>query len=137
MMDNLKRYCTNCQKIVPHDHICPNKQKPSPKKTTEADSYRWTTQWAKLSRQIRERDHYLCQLCLSAHFINSEGLSVHHITPIKEDPSLAYEEENLITLCSACHHKVEQDWKKWRPKLEELAKQTTAEKYEADEWVLK
>lgn len=32
-----------------------------------------------------------------------EGLEVHHIVPIETDASLAFDDNNLITLCGRCH----------------------------------
>jgi len=55
----------------------------------------------KLRRQVLERDGYTCAMCGS-----SKKLIIHHITPMKEDPELklAYDTNNLITLCSDCHN---------------------------------
>ena len=59
----------------------------------EAEAYR------NLRRQVLERDGWRCQLCGSM-----EGVEVHHI----QRRSQAGEdlEDNLITLCSACHRRV-------------------------------
>jgi DEAD/DEAH box helicase domain-containing protein len=63
----------------------------------------WQTQRA----QTRARDGYRCQVCGAP----EEGRSheVHHKTPFRafESFELANQLENLITLCPACHRRVE------------------------------
>jgi hypothetical protein len=46
-----------------------------------------------LKRSIRERDHYICQLC------NQYGNVVHHKDGNKKNCT----QENLIVLCRRCH----------------------------------
>lgn len=36
-----------------------------------------------------------------------EDLEVHHIIPLEERPDLAFEDNNLITLCQEAHEKAE------------------------------
>ena len=38
---------------------------------------------------------------------NNKRLSVHHITPIKDDPERYLDEDNLITLCERHHEEAE------------------------------
>lgn len=53
---------------------------------------------------MNERDHYMCRVCFARGVINTIGLETHHIVPLTEDADLAYEDDNLITLCVG-HHK--------------------------------
>jgi 5-methylcytosine-specific restriction endonuclease McrA len=57
-------------------------------------------QWQRVRKQVLERDGYRCQQCGSV-----KGLVVHHIRPWVEtqDDSLG----NLITVCRACHARLE------------------------------
>jgi 5-methylcytosine-specific restriction endonuclease McrA len=60
---------------------------------------RQTKEWAILKKQVHRRDQYRCRLCGRA---NVE-LHVHHCTY----ENYAQEKlEDLITLCSVCHHYV-------------------------------
>jgi len=70
-------------------------------KSFEPYSVDWTDT---LKRSIRERDHYICQLCSS-----QNNLTCHHIDYDKKncDP------DNLITLCIKCHSKTNFDRNKW------------------------
>lgn len=57
-----------------------------------------------LKRAIRERDHYICQLC------NQYGNEIHHIDYNKKncDPN------NLINLCHSCHSKTNFNRNRWK-----------------------
>jgi 5-methylcytosine-specific restriction endonuclease McrA len=73
----------------------------------EAYQFRQRAKWRKKSKQIREDAKYLCEVCRDKKKLVYEGLSVHHITPLKEDTSIGYEDTNLICLCSQCHELAE------------------------------
>ena len=62
------------------------------RKTLSAIKY---YQWR---RTVLERDGYKCLMCL-----HRVDLEVHHIIMISEDPSKAFDVDNGITLCKACH----------------------------------
>jgi 5-methylcytosine-specific restriction endonuclease McrA len=64
--------------------------------------------WTKTLRQsIRERDHYVCQLCNKP---QQERLHcVHHIDYDKQNCN----PENLITLCVGCNTKVNVNREHW------------------------
>jgi 5-methylcytosine-specific restriction endonuclease McrA len=61
--------------------------------------------WNRNRERALERDGHRCQVCS-----NEEDLHVHHITPVVEfdgdDPEM-HAVDNLVTLCSTCHPKVE------------------------------
>ena len=64
----------------------------------------YSVDWTKtLKRSVRERDHYICQLC------NQYGNTVHHIDYNKQNCNL----NNLITLCRNCHQKTNFDREYW------------------------
>ena len=48
-----------------------------------------------LKKSIRERDHYICRVCLK------NGFHIHHIDYNKKNSN----PNNLITLCKSCHQK--------------------------------
>lgn len=72
------------------------------KKDSDICRFRGSAAWKKARTYVRNRDLNLCALCRARGVYTTNGLSVHHITPLdgggsRVDPS------NLITLCSACH----------------------------------
>ena len=116
--------CSYCG-IVPRGHKCKYKYH---KKTndTEADKFRKTKRWTKKSIEIRQRDKYLCVVCMANIYntiqqFNYKELDVHHIIPINEDYDKRLDNDNLITLCRY-HHKMAEDGKIPRKVLQKLIK---------------
>lgn len=99
--------CKYCGRIHDSKFDCGHKRyKPS---NNGQDNYRCRSAWTKKSIAIRERDHYLCQVCYRKLYgtykqYNCDNVSVHHIVPIAEDSRKVYDDTNLITLCDM-HHK--------------------------------
>lgn len=57
----------------------------------------------KLKDAVKHRDGYICAICLYA----GPALNVHHIITVENGgPD---EPENLITLCTMCHHNIHQN----------------------------
>lgn len=101
--------CKYCLRIHDSKFDCGKKPKRY-KEINDINRFRWSRRWNKKSISIRERDNYLCQICLTNQYdtfikYNSEQLEVHHIIPLHEDFNLRLDDENLITLC-ARHHKM-------------------------------
>ena len=55
-----------------------------------------------VKKLVMKKDNYTCQICLK----RGGRLNVHHIFPLAEYQGLAYNENNLTTLCVACHYLV-------------------------------
>ena len=65
------------------------------------------SQWEQLSEMIRTRDGFRCQLCGMPE--GNRAHDVHHKIPFRSFTSReqANQHENLITLCTVCHRRVE------------------------------
>lgn len=103
------RTCSHCG-IVSGNHICPYRK--TRKKYSDANDIRKTNKWHKKSLEIRERDNFLCRVCLLDIYdtkikYNSNDISVHHITPLEEDNNIAFNDDNLISLCRYHHELAE------------------------------
>ena len=61
----------------------------------------------RLREMIRKRDNYICALCRKEQ--NKRQHSVHHINYNKKDTR----PENLVTLCTGCHLKTNDDREYW------------------------
>ena len=68
-----------------------------------------STRWLKL-RQIKLNHSPLCEQCLKEGRTTAATL-VHHIKPIEEGGAM-YDYSNLMSLCSECHNKIHQSFKK-------------------------
>lgn len=101
--------CSKCG-IVPQDHKCPYKTYNKNNKDSKANRFRKTKAWTNKSIEIRQRDKYLCVVCINNLYstiqqYNYDKLEVHHITPVEQDYNRRLDNDNLITLCSY-HHKM-------------------------------
>lgn len=101
------RSCSYCGRLHPRGYECPKKPKQSKRGGREAERLRSAYAWQRARERVKERDHHLCVYCLARGRINYEALEVHHIIPLEEQPALAYEDDNLITLCGADHEEAE------------------------------
>lgn len=63
-----------------------------------------STRWIKKKAQILKRDGYQCREC-RRYGRKREAEIVHHIKHVDEYPELAYDDNNLVSLCMACHNK--------------------------------
>lgn len=61
--------------------------------------------WRRKRETILRRDGYLCRYCLR-YGRRRQATTVHHIEHADEHPELAYNADNLISLCEACHNKM-------------------------------
>jgi thymidylate synthase (FAD) len=84
----------------------------------------WTRE---ISPQVHEKFNYICQRCR----VRGGNLHAHHLIPVYADKSLAYDLNNLVTLCKECHENIHHnnqeaefaqvynpilDTENWRPK---------------------
>ena len=123
--------CKYCGKIHDSKVICKDKAAVTcrKKESTEQIRFRNKNIWKKKREDIKQRDHYMCQVCLhnllkdKRKRINGENISVHHIIPLAEDTEREYalEDDWLITLCEY-HHKLADAGKIDRKVLYEVAK---------------
>ena len=118
--------CQHCG-IVPRGHICPHRKSRQKSGNRQSDRFRKTKAWTVKSIEIRQRDRYLCQVCLrnlhnTLSFLNYKTVEVHHITPLSEDYNKRLDNDNLISLCSY-HHKMADKGEIPREELYEIVKE--------------
>jgi 5-methylcytosine-specific restriction endonuclease McrA len=110
--------CSSCGRIHDSKHICAQKQRAindrqrKYKTGREIDKFRNTSAWKHKREEIKERDHYLCQICIRKLYdtLNQytyDNLSVHHAIPLEQDFDRRLDNENLITTCDFHHEKME------------------------------
>jgi len=108
---HMLRSCKYCGRV--HDGKTECEMKPAEKKQqSKATDFRSSAKWKKKRAQIMSRDGYLCRVCMTQdeetkNKYVTTGLSVHHIEPLHEDYELRLDDDNLITLCAACHERAE------------------------------
>ena len=62
-----------------------------------------SSDWLHKRQQILERDNHECQRCKGEGGF-SPATCVHHIKHLKDRPDLALDDDNLVSLCDACHN---------------------------------
>lgn len=89
----------------PNNPVKPKKKSKKKKQLVNANDYYDLNQWKTMSQELR-KEHEICQLCGKR-----KSEEVHHIFPfmhqfedIREEVFL--DKDNLICLCSDCHHQV-------------------------------
>lgn len=103
--------CKYCGKIHEKSYICP--RKPARRKRDgSASEFRNSNAWKKKRERIKERDLYLCQICVRNLYgakvpYNGKDLSVHHAESLEENFSKRLDDENLLTVCERHHRMAE------------------------------
>lgn len=107
----MKKSCVYCGRIHDSKYDCGMKPKKFKKRNIK-DTFRSTAMWQRKTVEIKERDGYLCQICLrdlhgTKRRINHEKLSVHHAIPLQEDYEKRLDNDNLLTVCDMHHEMAE------------------------------
>lgn len=107
----MKISCKYCGRIHERSYDCGCRPKQI-KRKHEKDAFRSTYAWQRKAEEIKERDKYLCQICIRNLYnttsrINSIDLSVHHAIPLKESYDKRLDNDNLITVCGKHHEMAE------------------------------
>lgn len=95
--------CSRCGKIHKLGQKCYANTRNYYQADPKVREFRNSAEWHRKTEEIRTRDKQLCQICLTKHIFNYKALSVHHIVPLTEDWTKRLDNDNLITLCDACH----------------------------------
>lgn len=103
--------CQYCGRIHDSKFICSKKPKKQ-KQITDTDKFRCTSKWQKKREEIKQRDLYLCQICIRELYntiikYNMQELEVHHNVPINEDYDKRLDNDNLLTVCKYHHEMCE------------------------------
>lgn len=84
--------------------------------TPEIERFYTSRAWKRCRKAFLDSKQGLCEICLSKGLIVPATEAHHkiHLTPENiNDPSVSLNHDNLIALCSDCHHEMHQT-KRWR-----------------------
>ena len=96
--------CSKCGRIHPRAYQCHVGRKYA---QTDERKLRNKSAWHRKAKQIREDANNLCEVCKDMGFYNFEGLEIHHITKLSENPDGLLDDDNLICLCVEHHKKAD------------------------------
>ena len=105
------RSCKYCGRIHDNRHDCGHKPKYR-KQYTDINGFRSTAAWQRKRGQIKQRDNYLCQICIRKLYgtitqYTYDNLSVHHAVPVEQDWDRRLDDDNLLTVCDMHHEMAE------------------------------
>lgn len=106
-MNKILRTCSRCGGLHPLGTKCYANSRNYYQHDPEIRKFRNSVAWRKKTEEIRQRDKFLCVICLKNNRFMYKDLSVHHIIPLAEDWSKALNNHNLITVCERCHKECE------------------------------
>lgn len=69
----------------------------------DKEEFYQSQKWKRKRAVILRRDMYLCQHC-KRYGRTKQATTVHHIKHLGEYPELAFANDNLVSLCAACHN---------------------------------
>ena len=72
----------------------------------DRDRFYWSRDWFYKREEIKARDNHECQVCKSEGKVTLKELIVHHIKPLEFYPDSKLDDDNLITVCQACHNRI-------------------------------
>jgi 5-methylcytosine-specific restriction endonuclease McrA len=101
--------CRYCSAFHKRGETCINRPKHNSykKETNAITRFRSSRLWQKKRQEIKQRDKFLCQHCKKNGLYQFNKLEVHHMIPISKAWNKRLKNNNLITLCSACHKKAD------------------------------
>lgn len=71
-----------------------------------SEAFYQSSEWRAKRAEIRERDNHECMLCRAKGKVTLKQIIVHHIIPLKRAYEKRLDDDNLISLCLACHNHV-------------------------------
>lgn len=102
-MNKFCRYCGQSVRKDDNEHKCRPVRKSKASKS-HVSSHR---RFQKLRKRVIDRDNGYCQRCVikfgKYNKTVHENLQCHHIKSLRDFPHLAYDENNLITVCQRCN----------------------------------
>lgn len=93
--------CQKCGKLHPQGYKC---TAPRQYKKTDERKLRSSYDWTKKSLEVRDKAHFLCEVCRDNGVITYEGVEVHHIEKLSDNKDGLLDNSNLVCLCQK-HHK--------------------------------
>ena len=104
------KYCdfNGCSNKISKGRYCTDHKRNKPKKKTTKTIYHNSNKsfynsdaWQSMRSFVYQREHGCCQRC--GKFVFGRAAHVHHVVPIKKNPLLKLDPNNLRLLCRDCH----------------------------------
>lgn len=112
----MKTRCRSCRKLTEYGNtyceecskkFIQEKNKEKRKNVSVAEKTLKTSIWKATRRKVILRDGGACVLCRKRHYAEYRNLQVHHIFKRVDRIDLAYDMNNLVSVCKRCHEELE------------------------------
>jgi len=100
------RYCAEHAHMAEQQRRERHKQYDERQRDKQAAAFYKSVEWERARQQALIRDHGLCQDCLLEQRITPADM-VHHKIPVRMNWDLRLRLDNLVSLCSSCHSKID------------------------------
>lgn len=104
------KYCdfNGCINKIAKGRLCEEHKRSKPKKKKQKNIYHHENKsfynsdsWQSVRTFVYQRERGCCQRCHK--FVFGRKAHVHHVVPVKKNPLLKLEPNNLKLLCNICH----------------------------------
>lgn len=113
--------CSMCGRIHQRGYVCESKRKRNYeyKKDREDTGIYKSRSWEKARANILEQYHHMCLYSFYVEGKIIKATDVHHIIELSDNSSLAFEEDNLISLSKEKHRLIHELYKEDKKKIQE------------------
>lgn len=113
--------CSLCGRVHQRGYVCEQKKKRNYeyKRDREDTEIYKSRSWDKARANILEQYHHMCLYSFYVEGKIIKATDVHHIIELNDNSSLAYEEDNLISLSKDKHRLIHELYKEDKKKIQE------------------
>ncbi|ADU30354.1 hypothetical protein Bcell_2093 [Evansella cellulosilytica DSM 2522] len=111
--------CDKCQKQYEEKRKDRHKEYDTKKRDKKRAAFYNSKGWKLLVKKVKDRDNYLCQLCLSKKRFSGVQIC-HHIQTLEEHPWLGLEESNIICVDAKCHRYIHDEYEASEDRKEKM-----------------
>lgn len=113
--------CSSCGRIHQRGYVCEikRKRKTDYQNAREDTEIYYSNRWRTIRGQVLEEYNHICLYSFYVEKKIIKATDVHHIIELSDNSSLAYEEDNLISLSKEKHKLIHELYKEDKKKIQE------------------
>lgn len=113
--------CSSCGRVHQRGYVCEikRKRKTDYQNAREDTGIYYSNRWRTIRGQVLEKYNHICLYSFYVEGKIIKATDVHHIIELNDNSSLAYEEDNLISLSKEKHRLIHELYKEDKKKIQE------------------
>ena len=113
--------CSSCGRVHQRGYVCEikRKRKTDYQNAREDTGIYYSNRWRTIRGQVLEEHNHICLYSFYVEGKIIKATDVHHIIELNDNSSLAYEEDNLISLSKEKHRLIHELYKEDKKKIQE------------------